>query len=78
MKSYDQMEDYEAFKKELPSLLKKHRGEYAVVHEEKIIRIFSNEREALTFAKTNYRSGEFIVQEIHNRKPVPPSYSLLA
>lgn len=77
MDSYNQLQDYEAFKEKLPSLLKEHAGEFAVIHNEKIVEIFSDERGALNFARTKYGSGRFIVQEIHNRSPVPLSYSLL-
>ncbi len=71
------LDNYREFKNQLPTLLEEHEGEYAVFHNCELSKVFEQEYEALSFARTTYKIGEYIVQEIHNRTSQPASYSLL-
>lgn len=73
---YDTLADYSAFKTELPSLLKDHRGEYAVFHDRKLIKVFPTLMEAMNFGLGKYGSRRFIAQEIKTQEPAV-LYSLL-
>lgn len=74
---YDSYKDYEAFKEQLPTLIQEHGGKFVVFHACTLDQIFENSFEAFEYAREKYELGHYIVQEIHNRKPRPASYSLL-
>ena len=76
MSNYSQEADYDAFKQQLPDLLRTSKGKFVVMHNRTVQKISDNQDEALKFAVREYGMGNFIVQEIHNRRVRPLSYSL--
>ena len=57
-------QNYEAFCKLLPGLLKTHRDEFALLRDEKIVAFFSNIRDAVHHGQRNYEDGLYSVQEV--------------
>lgn len=76
MMQYDQEADFEAFKNLLPELLETQKGRFVVMHDQRIAETFDNEANALEWAVKTHGYGKFIVQEVHNRRLRPLSYSL--
>ena len=56
--------NYEVFKGELPELLAKHRGQYAVYRHRGRVRIFDTFREALAYCADAFSDRVFSIQEI--------------
>jgi len=56
--------NFEAFQKELPALLKAHRGRYALLRDEKIVELFDSIRDALIYARDNYPDEAYSVQRV--------------
>ncbi len=61
-------ENFEAFTKLLPELIKSHPGKYAVMHNTQIIDFFDSISDAIRFGHERYGDMNFSVQEVksHN------------
>lgn len=77
MPDYDQLKDYQFFKSKRSALMQEHKGDFAVIHNCEIRQFFGNESNAIQFAEKEFGSGRYIVQEVHQRRPRPMSYTLL-
>lgn len=62
-------QNFEAFEKLVPELIKNHRGQFVVMRKEKPIEFFDTIRDAMIFADTKFDDGLFSIQEI-NQKPI--------
>ena len=58
--------NFEEFLKELPNLLKTHRGKFALMRDKKIIEFFDTAPDAFQTGQTLYPDGLFSVQEVVN------------
>jgi hypothetical protein len=56
--------NYEAFTKELPTLLTTHRGKFALMHDGAIIDFFDTARDAYVAGQRLYSNRLFSVQEV--------------
>jgi hypothetical protein len=56
--------NYEAFRKELPELMKTHAGKFAVLRHEKIAQFFDTAADAVIFAQASYPDGLYSVQAV--------------
>ena len=54
----------EAFEKQLPSLPGRHRGKHALMHDQKIIGMFSTVQDAVQAGEIMYKDGIYSVQEV--------------
>ena len=62
------LKNYEFFKKQLPALMKTNCGQFAVVHNKKILEIFVTEEQAMEYVEEQrLENGSFLVQEITER-----------
>ena len=62
------LENYEFFETQLPSLIKNHKGEFAIVKDKQIIHVFETIQEANEYVKKeNLTLGTFLIQEITDR-----------
>gem|GEM_PF-5502648 len=61
MASIDEI-NYAWFKKNLPDLLKEHKGKYLIIHEESLKGAFSDFKEAMNKALELAKPGEFLIQ----------------
>ncbi len=57
-------ENYEAFEKELPKLLKKHRHEFALMRDKKVVKIYPTFLAAWKAGGEIYEDRMYSVQEI--------------
>ena len=55
--------EYKFFKDNLPELLKEYSGRFLVIKEQKIIENFPTYDEALAFGLSQFKLGEFLIQE---------------
>lgn len=61
----DQVEkNYEAFTKQLPSLLATHRGKFALMRNGKIAQFFDTARDAHVAGQALFADGLFSIQEV--------------
>ena len=74
--TYSQETDYDAFVKDLPSLLQSHGGKVAVFHEAALVRICDTMIEAVKFGTAEYGDERFIAQDIVDEEPSALSHSL--
>lgn len=58
--------NFDAFMKELPSLLLTRRGQFAVLRDEKVTGFYDTIRDAHTAASQLYPDGLFSIQQITN------------
>ncbi len=58
--------NYEFFQKELPTLLEKYRGKYAVIRDCRIIAYYDTIADAQTAASQQYKDGIFSIQRVTN------------
>jgi hypothetical protein len=56
--------NFEAFQKQLPSLLATHRGRYALLRDEKIVEFFDSVRDAVIYGRDHFSDGLFSVQQV--------------
>jgi hypothetical protein len=56
--------NYEAFKKLLPSIIREHRGQYALMRDAKIIGYFSTAQDARAAAEAFISDGRFSIQQV--------------
>jgi hypothetical protein len=56
--------NYDAFKKELPSLLKSRRGQFVLMHSQQTVDFFNNASRAFTEGFLRFGEGAFSVQEV--------------
>tara|TARA_R110000822_G_scaffold15606_8_gene53709 strand:- start:1106 stop:1366 length:261 start_codon:yes stop_codon:yes gene_type:complete len=67
MTSADETEidlNYYAFRSQLPSLLRNHAGQYALMHKQKVISFFDNAIDAITEGLSKYGDGGYSIQEV--------------
>ena len=57
-------ENYEAFVKQLPSLLRSHSGKFALMHDAEIIHCFDTAGDAYWVGLEFYGEGNFSIQEV--------------
>ena len=57
-------QNYEAFKKKLPDLLKSEAGRFALMHNQKVVACFDTSRDALQAGRKLFEGKPFSVQEI--------------
>jgi hypothetical protein len=55
--------EYKFFKDNLPKLLKEYSGKFLVIKEQEIIENFPTYDEALAFGLSQFKLGEFLIQE---------------
>jgi len=63
-------EDFRAFQRMLPALLKEHRGEFALIINGKLIRTDPDEFALLKYAYSAYPDNEGLIQPIQEEPPV--------
>ncbi|MEM7042180.1 MAG: hypothetical protein AAF543_05155 [Pseudomonadota bacterium] len=56
--------NYEAFKKRLPDLAKRHPGKFALMRKEDIVQIFDSAGDARLYAEAQYKDGLWSIQQI--------------
>jgi hypothetical protein len=56
--------NYEAFRQELPELLKKHEGKFALLRDQKVVQIFDTAADAVIYAQTAFPDGLYSVQAV--------------
>ena len=56
--------NFESFQKELPELLKTHRGKYALIRDEKVVEFFDSVRDALIYGRDNFSDEAYSVQKV--------------
>ena len=56
--------NYEAFEKKLPALIKTDQGRFALMRHGEITQIFDSAADAVIFAREKYTDGLFSVQEV--------------
>jgi hypothetical protein len=57
-------ENYTAFSKILPDLMKTHSGKFVVMRHKKVIQSFDTARDAMIYGTKAYEDGLFSVQEV--------------
>ena len=78
-KSYSQEDDFESFLQALPELLKSHKGQVVVFHDQKPVEFFDHVALAVVFGDQKFGPGRFIVQQvIEPGEPLLDSLSLAA
>jgi hypothetical protein len=60
-------QNYEAFKKLLPSLLVEHPGKYALLRDRELVAVFDTMSDAVTSAEKLYPDARWSIQHITNR-----------
>lgn len=60
-------ENYDAFVRLLPELIKTDMGRYVIMRNKKQVRIFDTFRDAILYAEDAYEDGLYSVQEITQR-----------
>ncbi len=56
--------NYEAFVKQLPELLATRRGKFALMRDGLIVEFYDTAADAYKVGVTNYREGNFSIQEV--------------
>ncbi|MCY4486521.1 MAG: hypothetical protein OXF11_05315 [Deltaproteobacteria bacterium] len=56
--------NYAAFRKQLPTLLATHQGQFALLRDEQIIDFFGTATEAAAYAQSNFDDDLYSVQEV--------------
>ncbi len=74
--AYDILDDYGAFRSDLPSLLETNANKYVVYHDKTNVGLFDTFDEAAMFGVEHYELGNFIAQKIEPQVPTEISYSL--
>lgn len=65
MQTPDQVErNYDAFVEMLPELMKSRPGQYALIHDEKIIDFFKESLAAVSTGLRDFGSGNYSVQQV--------------
>ena len=59
--------NFDAFRAQLPELMARHRGEFALMRHGKVVRCYPSLGEAVTFGATQYDDQLFSVQEVTDR-----------
>lgn len=62
--SYSMDKDYQFFQKILPQIISEHKGQFALIREEKIVSYFPSLEEALKSAYLKFQDDNFIIQEV--------------
>ena len=60
--------NYEAFIALLPDILSRHRGQYALLHNQNIVTYFGNSLSAMVEGMRQFGDGRFSVQEVTTEK----------
>lgn len=55
--------EYQYFKNNLSSLLKEYKGKFLVIKDSTVIGNFNSYKEALDFALSKFKVGQFLIQE---------------
>lgn len=66
--------NYEFFKKELPSLLKEHKGEFILIRDQRIEAYCRTFEEAVFIGKEKFSDNRFSIQEVTN-EPIDLYYT---
>ena len=77
MTKYNFARDFEVFQKHLPSLIRDHRGKFAVLHNGEVREVFEKYDDGIHFGAREFKMGRFSIQEVKDGKPDVLSYSLL-
>ncbi len=56
--------NYAAFRKQLPTLLETHLGQFALLRDEQIMDFFGTAQEAAAYAQSNFDDELYSVQEV--------------
>ena len=56
--------NFEAFQKELPTLVTTHPGKFALIRDEKIVEFFDTIGDAVKHAQSNYSDDLYSVQQV--------------
>jgi hypothetical protein len=56
--------NYEAFKRQLPELLKDRRGKFALMHNEQIVEFYDTAADAYKVGIKSFGEGAFSIQEV--------------
>ena len=56
--------NYQAFRKQLPTLLGTHPGQFALLRDERIVDFFGTAQEAAAYAQSNFDDELYSVQEV--------------
>lgn len=59
--------NFEAFQIQLPNLLKKHAGKFALLHDSEVVGYFNTSFEAFKKGNVDFGEGQFSVQEVTDR-----------
>ena len=57
-------ENFEAFQKLLPELMKTRPGKYALMREGEVVEFFDSARDAMIFGQTQFSDGLFSIQQV--------------
>ncbi len=57
-------ENFEAFQKLLPELMKTRPGKYALMREGEVVEFFDSARDAMIFGQNQYSDGLFSIQQV--------------
>ncbi len=60
-------DNFEAFRRQLPDLLKTHAGKFALLREGGIVEYFDTARDAMIYGSKEYADGLFSIQEVTDR-----------
>lgn len=61
-------QNFAAFQKLLPDLLKSHNGKFVVMREAKVDAVFDTARDAMVYGVKRFPDGLFSVQEVTDKK----------
>lgn len=56
--------NYEAFLAQLPQILARHAGQYALIHQQRIVDYYQSALEAMTEGFQKFGEGAYSVQEV--------------
>lgn len=56
--------NYEAFERQLPTLLRTHPGKFALMHDEQIVTFFDNAKAAVSQGLRQFGLGKYSVKEV--------------
>lgn len=68
---YDLTKDDKFFLSILDSLLLSHEREYVLIHDEKVVNIYSSREDAMAYAIANYKYGEYLISQIIKQEDAP-------
>lgn len=60
-------QNYQAFVKQLPQLMKTNAGQFALMNNSQIVRFFQSESDAVIEGLSKYGTGNFSVQEVTDK-----------